>query len=58
VENLTRIMVAQQKAIGKQCKEAERLARELHALAAGIQMLGQSLSDQASEISSALAGEE
>jgi DNA-binding response OmpR family regulator len=58
VENLTRIMVAQQKAIGKHCEEAERLARELHALAAGIQMLGQSLSDQASEISSALAGEE
>jgi DNA-binding response OmpR family regulator len=58
VENLTRIMVAQQKAIGKHCEEAERLARELHALAAGIQMLGQGLSDQASEISSALAGEE
>lgn len=58
VENLTRIIGAQQKAIEKHRKEAERLARELHALAAGIQMLGQSLSDQAGEMSSALVGEE
>ena len=58
VENLTRIIAAQQKAIEKQRKEAERLARELHALAAGVQMLGQSLSDQAGEMSSALVGEE
>jgi DNA-binding response OmpR family regulator len=57
-ENLTKIIVLQQKAIEKHRKEAERLARELHALAAGIQMLGQSLGDQASEMSSAVAGEE
>jgi small-conductance mechanosensitive channel len=56
-ENLTKIMVLQQKAIEKHRKEAERLARELHALAAGIQMLGQSLGDQASEMSSAVAGD-
>jgi DNA-binding response OmpR family regulator len=58
VESLTRIIGTQQKAIEKHRKEAERLARELHALAAGIQMLGQSLSDQAGEMSSALVGEE
>jgi DNA-binding response OmpR family regulator len=58
VENLTRIIGAQQKAIEKHREEAERLARELHALAAGIQMLGQSLSDHAGEVSSALASEE
>jgi DNA-binding response OmpR family regulator len=57
-ENLTKIIVLQQKAIVQHRKEAERLARELHALAAGIQMLGQSLGDQASEMSSAVAGEE
>ncbi len=58
VENLTKIIALQQKAIEKHRKEAERLARELHALAAGIQMLGQSLGDQASDMSSTVAGEE
>lgn len=58
VENLTKIIVVQQKAIEKHRKEAERLARELHALATGIQMLGQSLDDQAGEMSSVVAGEE
>jgi DNA-binding response OmpR family regulator/uncharacterized coiled-coil protein SlyX len=58
VENLNRIIAVQQKAIEKHRKEAERLARELHALAAGIQMLGQNLGDQASEMSSVAAGEE
>jgi DNA-binding response OmpR family regulator len=58
VESLTRIIAVQQKAIEKHRKEAERLARELHALAAGIQMLGQKLGDQAGEMSSVVAGEE
>ena len=57
VENLTKIIAVQHKAIEKHRKEAERLARELHALAAGIQMLGQSLGDQASEMSSVVTGE-
>ncbi len=58
VENLKKIIVGQQKAIQKHRQEAERLARELHALAAGIQMLGQSLDDQASEMSSVVTREE
>jgi hypothetical protein len=58
VKNLTKIIAVQHKAIEKHRKEAERLARELHALAAGIQMLGQSLGDQASEMSSVVTGEE
>jgi hypothetical protein len=52
IKNLTKIIAVQQKAIEKHREEAERLARELHVLAAGIQMLGQSLGDQASEMSS------
>lgn len=58
VKNLTKIIAAQQKTIEKHRQEAERLARELHVLAAGIQMLGQSLGDQASEMSSVMAKEE
>ncbi|GAB4530377.1 MAG: hypothetical protein Kow0063_08400 [Anaerolineae bacterium] len=57
IKNLTKIIAAQQKTIEKHRQEAERLARELHALAAGIQMLGQSLGDQASEMSSAVPRE-
>ena len=52
IKNLTKIIAVQQKAIEKHREEAERLARELHVLAAGIQMLGQSLGDQAGEMSS------
>ncbi len=58
IENLKKIIVGQEKAIQKHRQEAERLARELHALAAGIQMLGQSLDDQASEMSSVVTREE
>jgi len=58
VRALTRTVAAQQKAIEKHREEAERLARELHALAAGIQMLGQSLGDQAGQMASILSGEE
>jgi len=58
VENLKKVIVGQQKAIEKHRQEAERLARELHALAAGIQMLGQGLDDQASEMSSVVTREE
>jgi len=57
VKDLTKIIAVQQNAIEKHREEAERLARELHALAAGIQMLGQRLGDQVSEMSS-VAGEE
>jgi DNA-binding response OmpR family regulator len=57
VKVLTRTVAAQQKAIEKQRDEADRLGRELHALAAGIQMLGQSLSDEASQMAAALSGE-
>jgi len=52
IKNLTKIIAVQQKAIEKHREEAERLARELHVLAAGIQMLSQSLGDQADEMSS------
>lgn len=58
VKVLTQKIAAQQQDIEKHRNEAERLARELHALAAGIQMLGQSLSDQAGQISSDASGEE
>ena len=58
VRALTRTVATQQKAIEKHREEAERLARELHALAAGIQMLGQSLGDQAGQMASILSGEE
>jgi DNA-binding response OmpR family regulator len=58
VKALTRTVAAQQKTIEKHRQEAERLARELHALAAGIQMLGQSLGDQASQMASSLPKEE
>ena len=57
VKMLSRAMAAQQKIAEKQREEADRLARELHAMAVGIQMLGQSLSDQTSQMTSALSGE-
>jgi DNA-binding response OmpR family regulator/uncharacterized coiled-coil protein SlyX len=57
VKVLTRAMAAQQKTAEKQREEADRLARELHAMAVGIQMLGQSLSDQTNQMTSALSGE-
>jgi DNA-binding response OmpR family regulator len=58
VKSLTRVVTVQQKAIEKHREEAERLARELHILAASIQMLGQGLGNQAHQLSSALPGEE
>lgn len=58
VQTLTRTIALQQQAISKHREEAERLARELHALATGIQMLGQSLGDQGNQMSSILPGEE
>jgi DNA-binding response OmpR family regulator len=58
VKALTKTIARQEQAIKERCEEAERLARELHALAAGIQMLGQGLSDQAGQISDVLPGEE
>jgi DNA-binding response OmpR family regulator len=58
VNNLTKAMAFQQQAMEKHREEAERLARELHVLAAGIQMLGQGLSDQANQMSSVVSGEE
>jgi DNA-binding response OmpR family regulator len=58
VESLKKVIIGQQKAIEKHRREAERLARELHALAAGIQMLGQGLDDQAGEMSSVVTREE
>jgi DNA-binding response OmpR family regulator len=58
VKTLTQVMVVQQKAIENHREEAERLAHELHALATGIQMLGQGLGNQAHQLSSTLSGEE
>lgn len=57
VETLTQAVTTHQQSLEKQRAEAERLARELHVLAAAIQMLGQSLSDQANQISNVLPGE-
>ena len=57
VKVLTRAMTAQKQTVEKQREEADRLARELHAMAVGIQMLGQSLSDQTNQMISAVSGE-
>jgi two-component system alkaline phosphatase synthesis response regulator PhoP len=57
VKVLTRAIAAQQKTVAKQREEADRLARELHAMAVGIQMLGQSLGDQTKQMVSAVSGE-
>ena len=57
VKVLTRAISAQKKTVEKQREEADRLARELHAMAVGIQMLGQSLGDQTSQMTSAVPGE-
>jgi DNA-binding response OmpR family regulator len=57
VKLLTRAIATQKKTIEKQREEADRLARELHAMAVGVQMLGQSLSDQTNQMISALSGE-
>jgi DNA-binding response OmpR family regulator len=57
VKVLTRAIVAQKKTVEKQREEADRLARELHAMAVGIQMLGQSLGDQTNQMISAVSGE-
>jgi DNA-binding response OmpR family regulator len=57
VKVLTRAIAAQKKTVEKQREEADRLARELHAMAVGIQMLGQSLSDQTNQMISAVPGE-
>ena len=57
VKVLTRAIAAQKKTIDKQREEADRLARELHTMAVGIQMLGQSLGDQTSQMISVVSGE-
>jgi DNA-binding response OmpR family regulator len=57
VKVLTRAFAAQKKTLEKQREEADRLARELHAMAVGIQMLGQSLGDQTTQMISAVPGE-
>ena len=57
VKVLTRAMTAQKQTVEKQREEADRLARELHAMAVGIQMLGQSLGDQTKQMTSAVPGE-
>ena len=57
VKVLTRAIAAQKKTVEKQREEADRLARELHAMAVGIQMLGQSLGDQTKQMASAVPGE-
>lgn len=58
VKTLGQTIAGQQHTVEKQREEAERLARELHLLAASVQMLGQSLSDQAKHMASILPGEE
>jgi DNA-binding response OmpR family regulator len=57
VKVLTRAIAAQKKIVEKQREEADRLARELHTMAVGIQMLGQTLSDQTNQMISAIPGE-
>jgi DNA-binding response OmpR family regulator len=57
VKVLTRAIAAQKKIVEKQREEADRLAHELHAMAVGIQMLGQSLGDQTNQVISAVSGE-
>ncbi len=57
VKVLTRAMTAQKSTVEKQREEADRLARELHAMAAGVQMLGQSLGDQTKQMTSTVPGE-
>ncbi len=58
VKALTRTIAAQQQAIEKHRSEAERLAREMHLLATGVQIMGQNLSDQAGQMPSVLPGQE
>ncbi len=58
VKALTQRIAVQQQVIDKHRAEAERLARELHVLATSIQVLGQSLGDQVTQMSSAVPGEE
>ena len=58
VKALARTVAGQQKTTEKHCEETDRLARELHALAVGIQMLGQGLSDEANQMASVSPGEE
>ncbi len=57
VKVLTRAIAAQKNTVDKQREEADRLARELHAMAVGVQMLGQSLGDQTKQMASAVPGE-
>lgn len=58
VKTLAQTVAKQQKVIEQHRQDAERLARELHTLAAGIQMWGQSLGDQVGEVTSVLSKEE
>jgi DNA-binding response OmpR family regulator len=56
-ESLTQVVTAHQQALEKHREEAERVARELHVLAAAIQMLGQDLGDQANQIANIVPGD-
>jgi DNA-binding response OmpR family regulator len=56
-ESLKHVVTLHQQAIEKRREEAERLAHELHMLATTIQMWGQNLGDEASEIANLLPGD-
>jgi DNA-binding response OmpR family regulator len=54
VKSLTRAAGAQKEVIEKHRDDAEQLAQDLHRLATSIQMMGQSLADQADHLTSVL----
>jgi DNA-binding response OmpR family regulator len=56
-ESLAQVVTAHQHSLEKHREEAERVARELHVLAAAVQMLGQDLSDQATQIADLRPGD-
>jgi DNA-binding response OmpR family regulator len=56
-ESLAQVVTAHQHSLEKHREEAERVARELHVLAAAIQMLGQDLSDQANQFADLVPGD-
>jgi DNA-binding response OmpR family regulator len=56
-ESLVQVVTTHQQSLEKHREEAERVARELHVLAAAIQMLGQDLGDQANQIANILPGD-
>ena len=56
-ESLSQVVTVHQQSLEKHREEAERVARELHVLAAAIQMLGQDLSDQANQMADLVRGD-